>query len=101
MKEVARRVGVSTTSVCRWKQRMAAGGMKALGAKPVPGRPRKLTEAQARRLLQLLARGAKAHGYPDDRWTLKRIAELIRREFGIQYHPNHVWRLLRRCGWDG
>lgn len=79
---------------------MAAGGTQALGAKPAPGRPRKLGQAECERLLLLLRKGAKAHGYLDDRWTLKRVAELIGREFGIQYHPNHVWRLLRRCGWD-
>jgi putative transposase len=75
---------------------MTAGGTKALGAKPVPGRPRKLGEGECQRLLKLLRTGAKAHGYPDDRWTLKRVSELILREFRVQYHPRHVWRLLRR-----
>jgi transposase len=97
--EVARRLGTTTTSVYRWKQAAAKGGVPALGAKPVPGRPRKLTESHGRRLLKVLDKGAKAHGYPDDRWTLKRVAELIHREFGVEYHHRHVWRLLRRYGW--
>ena len=55
--------------------------MKALGAKPVPGRPRKLAQAECERLLRLLRKGAKVYGYPDDTWTLKRVAGLIRQFF--------------------
>jgi transposase len=29
---------------------------------------------------------------------LKRVAELIEKEFGVQYHPGHVWWLLQRLG---
>jgi putative transposase len=97
MADVARRLHVSVASVCRWRQAADAGGSKALAAKPVPGRPRKLTEAECKRLLRLLKKGAKVYGYPDDRWTLKRVADMIRREFDVVYHIGHVWRLLREC----
>jgi transposase len=98
--EVAERVESSTSSVCRWKQLLAEGGPAALASKPVPGRPRKLQAAECQRLLELLLKGAQAYGYPNELWTLKRIARVIRREFGVAYHPNHVWRLLRRCRWS-
>lgn len=101
MGEVAHRLRVSVASVCRWKQAAMAGGPVGLASKPVPGRPHKLTAAQCRRLFKLLARGALAYGHPTDRWTLKRIAQTIKQVFGVAYHPNHVWRLLRRCGWSG
>ena len=100
MEEVSHRVGCSKASVCRWKQALARGGAKALTAKPVPGRPRKLLEEQCRELLDLLLKGAVACGYPNELWTLDRIAEVIQREFGIFYHPNHVWRLLRQHCWS-
>ena len=100
MEDVARRVGASPSSVWRWKQAFDGGGLPALAPKPVPGRPRKLGPPQCQRLLALLLKGAMAYGYPNDLWTLKRIARVIRREFGVRYHPNHVWRLLRRCGWS-
>ncbi len=64
MEEVSHRVGCSKASVCRWKQALAQGGAKALTAKPVPGRPRKLLEEQCRQLLALLLQGAVAYGYP-------------------------------------
>lgn len=101
MKDVASRAGVSIASVCRWRQASTAGGAAGLAAKPVPGRPRKLQDVECQRLLKLLQKGPKRNGYPDDRWTLKLIARLIDREFGVTYHPNHIWRLLRRAGWSG
>ena len=100
MQEVSRRIGCSVASVCRWKQAMAQGGAKALAAKPVPGRPPKLSEDECHRLLDLLLKGAMAYGFPNELWTLGRIAEVIQREFGVFYHPNHVWRLLRQHCWS-
>lgn len=98
--EVAEVVDSSTSSVCRWQQLLAEGGPAALASKPVPGRPRKLQAVDCQRLLELLLKGAQAYGYPNELWTLKRIARVIRREFGVVYHPNHVWRLLRQCRWS-
>jgi transposase len=100
MEEVSHRVGCSKASVCRWRQALAQGGAKALTAKPVPGRPRKLLEEHCRQLLAVLLKGAVAYGYPNELWTLDRIAEVIQREFGVDYHPNHVWRLLRQHCWS-
>lgn len=79
---------------------MAEGGPAALVAKPVPGRPRKLQKSECRRLLEWLLKGAMAYGYPNELWTLKRMARVILREFGVRYHPNHVWRILRGLRWS-
>jgi len=100
MEEVARRVGTSIASVSRWRQAVAQGGQSALAAKPVPGRPRKLKQEECQKLVDLLLKGAPAYGYPNELWTLKRIARVIRREFGVQYHPHHVWRVLRQLHWS-
>jgi len=100
MEEVSHRVGTSIASVSRWHRAVAEGGLSALAAKPVPGRPRKLQKAESRRLLRLLLKGAMAYGYPNELWTLKRIARVILREFGVRYHPNHVWRVLRELRWS-
>src|ERR1017187_7499175 len=78
MEEVSHRVGTSVASVSRWHQAVAAGGLAALTAKPVPGRPPKLCQAQGVRLLEVLLQGAVAYGYPNEIWTLKRIARVIR-----------------------
>src|SRR3990170_153946 len=73
LKEAARRVGASFSSVFRWQQAVVQDGPGALKAKPVPGRPRKLQEDECRQLLKLLSEGASAYGFPNELWTLKRI----------------------------
>jgi transposase len=100
MEEVSHRVGTSIASVSRWRQAVAEGGLAALAAKPVPGRPSKLSPVQCSRLLDVLLEGAMAYGYPNEIWTLKRIARVILKEFGVRYHPNHVWRILRDLRWS-
>jgi transposase len=71
-----------------------------LAPKPVPGRPRKLTDAQRHQLLDLLLQGARANGFPNELWTLTRIAAVIRVRFGVRYHPAHVWKILRDLNWS-
>jgi len=40
------------------------------------------------------------HGWPNRLWTTARVAQLIRRHFGVSFHPDHVGRFLRqRLGW--
>ena len=97
---VARMVGAAFSAVWRWRETVHRHGPAALASKPVPPPPPKLTGRQRERLPRLLARGAQAHGYPNDLWTTKRVAAVITREFGVQYHPAHVSRLLAACGWS-
>ena len=97
---VAAALGTSEASVSRWKKAFDEGGDQALAAKPHPGRPSQLTAAQRRRLAKLLLQGAGKHGYSTDLWTLARVAEVIAVRFGVDYHPGHVWYLLRSMGWS-
>lgn len=100
IREIARRVDASPGAVHRWLQDWRTQGEAALAAKPAPGRPPKLTVAQRETLQHRLLAGALACGFPTEVWTLQRIAILIRREFGVRYHPSHLWRVLRACGWS-
>jgi transposase len=51
-------------------------------------------------LERLLLQGPLAQGYRTNLWTTARIAELIRREFGVHYHRDHVGRLMHRLQWS-
>jgi transposase len=62
-------------------------------------RPLKLDRTQRRRLVSLLLQGP-MHGYRTNLWTSARIAELIRNQFGIQYHRDHVGRLMHSLNWS-
>ena len=98
--EIARRLGCHASSVLRWRNAWQAGGLEGLKAKPVPGRPPRLTGKQKERLVRLLTQGAMAHGYRTALWTTQRIADLIERRLGVHYHRNHVGKLLHQLGWS-
>ncbi|MEU1310960.1 helix-turn-helix domain-containing protein [Streptomyces cinnamoneus] len=66
---IARDLRVSERSVERWRRVWREGGASALKSKVPASRP-KLTCAQFAVLEELLARGPKAHGWSDQRWTL-------------------------------
>ena len=90
----------SVRSVSQWRKAGRQGGDGALAPKPVPGRPRQLTDAPRHHGLNLLLQGARAHGFPTALWTLKRIAAVMQVQFGVHDHPAHVWKLLRGLGWS-
>src|SRR3712207_1259104 len=56
------------------------------------------SEAIRAKLPELLAREAPARGFRGEVWTCARVAEVIRKEFGVSYHPAHVSRLVRALG---
>jgi transposase len=91
---VARILGVRPSSLHRWR-RMARQG-DSLAAKPVTGAKRRLTDSQLKDLERLLDKGAPAHGFPNELWTADRVAQVIQRHFGVEYHPEYVRKLLRR-----
>ena len=100
VREVARQIGWSPMSVSRWQTEVRARGPDALRPKPTPGRPPRITPRQRANLLKSLLKGAKAHGFSTDLWTLPRVAEVIARACGVRYHPAHVWKILRGEGWS-
>jgi len=59
----------------------------------------KLSDEQCKKLPELLQRGAESYGFHDGRWTYSRVAEVIRREFGISYTPGHAGRIMFEQGW--
>ena len=93
-------VGVDPRSVRRWIAAHRSGGKKALRAVAASGRPPKLTDAQRQELEKQLLKGAQSAGFPTDLWTCPRVAEYIRRKFGVRYHVDHVGRLLHALDWS-
>jgi transposase len=97
-KTVAKVLGVHYKTVARWvRDGRKPGGVAAKPPyHPEPG----LSDADLRKLEGLLLKGAKAHGWQNELWTAARVARLIDREFGLDYHPEHVRKILkRRLGW--
>jgi transposase len=97
---IAYKLGVSRATVSDWNQQLRAGGRRPLRRRKPTGRPPRLTRDQLKALRRLLKRGALAAGYETDRWTLQRIQELTKKQFGVTYHPNYLSRLLLKLGWS-
>jgi len=97
---VARAVSAARSSVSRWQKTFKRKGRAGLVAKSIPGRPSRLSAKQKHQLEQYLLDGPLAAGYKTDLWTLRRITRLIKKRFQIQYHPGHVWKILRALGWS-
>ena len=97
---IAGALGVTPGAVSQWMRRAREGGVEALRRRVAPGPPPKLTDEQRDERPQLLAQGAEAFGFRGEVWTAKRVTTVIRREFGVRYHPNHVGNLLRAAGWS-
>jgi transposase len=96
--QIAAALGVTQGAVSRFLARATIGGVEALRTRLPPGATPRLSEDQRTHLLTLLKQGAQAHGFLGEVWTQARIAKLIRREFGVSYHRDHIGRILRELG---
>jgi transposase len=98
--EVANELGVSRQSAHVWHAAWQQGGVDALRSRGPTGPDPKLSAAQLTQVEQALLQGAQANGFDTDLWTLERVAVVITQLTGVQYHPGHVWVILRqRLGW--
>ncbi len=95
---IAEAFGVTAGAVSQWLKRAREGGAQGLRKRSSPGAPRRLSAEQRERIPALLAAGAEAFGFAGDCWTAKRVAAVIRREFGVRYHPAHVRKVVRGLG---
>jgi transposase len=93
--QVAHRLGVARQNVSRWHAQWQAGGLEGLRSAGPTGPAPRLSDAQLAAIDQALRKGARAHGFDTDHWTLARITTVIEQVTGVAYHPGHVWKLLR------
>ena len=91
---IARILGVARGSLYRWRAARSRPG--GLAAKRHPGPTPRLDDAQLAELEKLLLQGATAHGWPNELWTARRVAEVIRRHFGASFHPEHARKIVKR-----
>ena len=97
---VAERLGVSRSSIKRWIKAFRDGGVAALRRKKPKPASRRLSEDQCHQLSDILVAGPSAAGFDTDLWTCTRVAEIVKREFGVSYHPDHLGRILHALGFS-
>ena len=97
--DIAQALGMTRAAVYAWLAKYREGGLEALKAKPVPGRPPTLSGAQLARVYQLVVgNDPRQLRFAFALWTRQMIRELIRREFGVRLSEVSVGRLLRKLG---
>jgi len=96
---IAQALGVTEAAVSQWLKMVKNSGPDALKPKSRQGQGARLSEEQLRKLPAILDRGPESFGFSGELWTCSRIAQTIEHEFGVQYDPDHVRRLMHRLKW--
>lgn len=94
-------LGFHRSCIYEWLAKYREGGLEALQAKPVPGRPRKLGAEQMRKLCRILIeKNPLQLRFEFALWTRAMVRELIKEEFGVRLSEVSVGRLLRKLGFS-
>src|SRR5919106_767446 len=97
--DVAAALGMTRAAVYGWLAKYREGGLEALKARPVPGRPPTLDGAQLQRIYTLVVgNDPRQLQFAFALWTRAMVRELIRREFAVRLSEVSVGRLLRKLG---
>jgi transposase len=97
--DVAAVLGLNRSTVYGWLAKYREGGRDALRARPVPGRPPKLSGSQIARLYELIVGvDPRQLSFAFALWTREMVRQVIRREFGVALSVVSVGRLLRTMG---
>lgn len=97
--EVVRILGFSRTVIYDWLAKYREGGLDALRAKAIPGRPPRLDGNQLRWLYRAITtRNPLQYQFEFALWTRAMVRELIRERFGVRLSDVSVGRLLKKLG---
>lgn len=98
--EIAWALGTHRSKVSEWLKIYAEYGVDGLMEGQRSGRPSHLSDLNKILLCDIIDSGPIAYGYVSGIWTSIRVADVIFQEFGIQYHPGHVRKLLQDFGFS-
>lgn len=98
---VAAVYGVNVTTVFRWLAKFADGGQNALLAKPIPGRPPKVSAEEMRWIAVAVKDNTpQQFKFEFGLWTLSLMRELINRQFGKSLSLESVRRIMKLLGFS-
>src|SRR3954470_2053112 len=90
--------GLHRRTIYTWLTKDRAEGRAALRAKPVPGRRRKLTDAQLGEVIDKT--DPRDHGFAVALWTREIVRQLIKARFGVELTVASVGRTLHDLGFS-
>jgi transposase len=97
--DVIRTLGFSRPRIYEWLAFYREGGVEALKAKPISGRPMKLASKAVEWVYKTVTtRNPLQLKFEFALWTRQMVRELIRERFGVRLSEVSVGRLLRKLG---
>jgi transposase len=96
--QVAEAFCIDRTTLYRWVRRFDEAGSKGLQRRPGSGRPRLLARFDMEALNDIVLDPASQFGFETDLWTVGRLRQVIREQYGVIVSTNTVWRRLRDAG---
>ena len=98
---VAAAYGLSVRTIFSWLAKFADGGQNALLAKPISGRPPKISAEEMRWIAQAVRDNSpQQFKFEFGLWTLSLIGELIKRQFGKSLALASVSRVMKLLGFS-
>lgn len=95
---IAADLGLAINTVYTLGKKAREQGIRSLKSVPKSGRPVKLDRTHWKTLKRMVLKGPRQCGFDRELWTLPMIKELIEREFGVEYHDDHLSKFIRRLG---
>jgi len=92
-------LGISRQTIWRWIKRFREEGVQGLYDKPKGHNPAKLTPDRRREIGAWLEKGRNSRG-EEVHWTLPRLIEEIRREFGVSITKTPLWVMIHKMGFS-
>ena len=98
--EVARRLGVTGATVCKWRRRFLEGRLDGLSDEPRPGAPRSITDAQVE---EVITRTLESKPEGATHWSTRGMAKAVGlsqnavvriwQAFGLKPHKSETFKL--------
>jgi len=94
--DLCRKYEITRITLHRWRQMLACGS--DMRTKRAPGRPRRLTPSQEARVVEIYYQGPREAGVNAELWKTWDFARVVGRLVGVEFHPDHMGRLMERLG---
>jgi transposase len=98
--QIAQLLQADRTRVHAWITSWNNHGVDGLLEGHRSGRPPEISESDLERIKDIVESGPVAYGLNTGIWTSPVVAQIIRDEFNVDYHPGHVRRLLKQIGFS-
>jgi transposase len=97
--EVIKSIGFERVCIYRWIAAYRYGGIAALRAKKLEGRPPILTGEQMMKLFRIITHETpEQYRFPFALWTIAIIRDVIRQLFNVRLSEVSVWRTMSKLG---